>query len=79
MILARCTTETWRHLAPIAGPAPKDNAHPGRVHVVQHGTAHQMQVVPLTGAEAADWLTAAAAGGGSDPASDTPWAPGDQP
>lgn len=47
----------------MAGPAPKDRAHPGRVHVVQGGTAHPTQVLSLTDAEAADWLTATAAGG----------------
>lgn len=41
MILARVGTHTWQRLAPIAGPAPKNSAHPGRVHVVRDGTAHQ--------------------------------------
>ncbi|MFY4722205.1 hypothetical protein [Streptomyces sp. LaBMicrA B280] len=34
----------------------------GRVHVVQDGDAHLAQVPLLTDAEAADWLTATAAG-----------------
>ncbi|MEU1693645.1 hypothetical protein ABZ590_19815 [Streptomyces hirsutus] len=62
VILARVGTSIWQRLAPIAGPAPKRSAHPGRVHVVQDGTAHQTQALLLTDAEAADWLTATAAG-----------------
>jgi hypothetical protein len=62
VILARVGTNTWQRLAPIAGPAPKPSVHPGRVHVVQDGTAHQTQALLLTDAEAADWLTATAAG-----------------
>ncbi|ASQ91804.1 hypothetical protein [Streptomyces sp. 11-1-2] len=62
MILSRVSAGTWQQLAPIAGPAPKHSAHPGRVHVVQDGTAHQTQALLLTDAEAADWLAATAAG-----------------
>jgi hypothetical protein len=62
VILARVSAGTWQRIAPIAGPAPKPSAHPGRVHVVQDGTAHQTQVLLMTDAEAADWLTATAAG-----------------
>ncbi|MEU3787452.1 hypothetical protein [Streptomyces sp900129855] len=62
VILARVGTHTWQRLAPIAGPAPKNSAHPGRVHVVRDGTAHQTQALILTDIEAADWLTATAAG-----------------
>ncbi|MEW2516388.1 hypothetical protein [Streptomyces sp. NPDC046870] len=35
---------------------------PGRVHVVQDGDAHPVQVPLMTDAEAADWLTATMAG-----------------
>ncbi|MCX5097188.1 hypothetical protein OOK36_52665 [Streptomyces sp. NBC_00365] len=62
MILARVGEGTWQRLAPIAGPAPKSRAHPGRAHVVQDGTAHPTQVRLLTDAEAADWLIATVAG-----------------
>lgn len=62
VILARVGTHTWQRLAPIAGPAPKPSTHPGRVHVVQDGTAHQTQALLLTDAEAADWLTTTATG-----------------
>ncbi|MET9658548.1 hypothetical protein [Streptomyces sp. NPDC006510] len=60
--MARVTADTWQRFAPVAGPAPKFSAHPGRVHVVQDGTAHQTQARLLTDAEAATWLTATAAG-----------------
>lgn len=45
-------------------PAPprSNSAPPGRVHVVQDGTAHRTHALLLTDAEAADWLTATAAG-----------------
>lgn len=46
--------------------ASKCSTHPGRVHVVQDGSAHQTQALLLTDAEAADWLTATTAGS-SDP------------
>ncbi|MFF3343221.1 hypothetical protein [Streptomyces flavidovirens] len=62
VILARVSAGTWQRLAPIAGPAPKSSAHPGRAHVVQDGTAHPTQLLLMTDAEAADWLTATAAG-----------------
>ncbi|MEU0216058.1 hypothetical protein ABZ281_13435 [Streptomyces sp. NPDC006265] len=62
VILARVSAGTWQQLAPIAGPAPKSSAHPGRAHVVQDGTASPAQVLLMTDAEAADWLTATAAG-----------------
>jgi hypothetical protein len=51
----------WQRLSPIDGPAPKSSPLPGRVHVVQDGTAHQTQVLLMTDAEAPDWLTAPAA------------------
>jgi hypothetical protein len=60
-ILARVSTSTWQHLAPIAGPAPKPSAHPGRAHVVQDDTTHPTQLLLMTDAEAADWLTGASA------------------
>lgn len=62
MILAWVSANTWQRPAPVAGPTPRLSAHPGRVHVVQEGTAHQTQALLLTDAEAADWLTATAAG-----------------
>ncbi|MGW5491595.1 hypothetical protein [Streptomyces olivaceoviridis] len=43
-------------------PVPKSSPLPGRVHVVQDGGAHPAQVPLMTDAEAADWLTARAAG-----------------
>ncbi|MFE4823753.1 hypothetical protein ACFRFU_46800 [Streptomyces sp. NPDC056704] len=63
VILARVSTGMWRRLAPIVDPAPKSSPLPGRVHVVQEGDAHPAQVLLMTDAEAADWLTATAAGG----------------
>jgi len=75
VILARVSAGTWQQLAPIAGPTPKSSAHPGHVHVVQNDTArpghaqvvqndtaHPTQLLLMTGAEAADWLTTTAAG-----------------
>ncbi|WP_143645621.1 hypothetical protein [Streptomyces swartbergensis] len=62
VILARVSAGTWQRLAPIVDPAPKCSAHPGRVHVLQDGDAHPTQVPLMTDAEAADWLTATAAG-----------------
>ncbi|MFH9008931.1 hypothetical protein ACH4E5_37540 [Streptomyces afghaniensis] len=41
---------------------PLRAALPGHVHVVQDGTAHPTQALLMTDAEAADWLTATAAG-----------------
>jgi hypothetical protein len=52
IVLARVTTDTWQRRAPMAGPAPKSSAHPGRAHVVQDGTAHTTQVLDLTDTEA---------------------------
>ncbi|MER8225388.1 hypothetical protein ABTZ58_33515 [Streptomyces sp. NPDC094143] len=62
VILARVSAGTWQRLAPIVDPAPKSSPLPGRVHVVQDGTAHPAQAVLMTDAEAADWLTTTAAG-----------------
>ncbi|MDX3587629.1 hypothetical protein [Streptomyces europaeiscabiei] len=56
VVLSRVSAGTWQRLA------PKHTAHPGRVHVVQDGTPHQTHALLLTDAEAADWLTATAAG-----------------
>lgn len=52
----------WQRLAPIDGPAPKSSPLPGRVHVVHDGDAHPTQTLLMTDADAADWLTATAAG-----------------
>ncbi|MFI1838598.1 hypothetical protein [Streptomyces olivaceoviridis] len=41
---------------------PHSSPLPSRVHVVQDGDAHPTQAVLMTDAEAADWLTATAAG-----------------
>lgn len=57
VILARFTADTWRRLAPIAGPAPKHSTHRGRFHVVQQGAAHETQAVLMTDAEVVNWLT----------------------
>ncbi|MFE3583183.1 hypothetical protein [Streptomyces vinaceus] len=62
VILARVSAGTWQRLAPIAGPAPKSSAHPGRAHVVKDDIAHPTQLLFMTDAEAADWLAATAAG-----------------
>lgn len=62
VILARVSADMWQRLAPIVDPAPKSSPLPGRVHVVQDGDAHPAQVPLMTDAEAADWLTATAAG-----------------
>ncbi|WP_328723467.1 hypothetical protein OHT52_30820 [Streptomyces sp. NBC_00247] len=62
VILTRFTADTWQRLAPIAGPAPKSSTQPSRAHVVQEDTAHPTQVLLMTDAEAADWLSATAAG-----------------
>ncbi|MFE3556978.1 hypothetical protein ACFXKW_19220 [Streptomyces sp. NPDC059193] len=57
VILARFTADTWRRLAPMAGPAPKPGTHPGRFHVVQQGTAHETQAVLMSDADVVNWLT----------------------
>ncbi|MER6406279.1 hypothetical protein ABT269_22740 [Streptomyces viridosporus] len=77
VILARVSASTWQRLAPVVDPAPKSSPHPGRVHVVQDGDAHPAQVLLMTDAEAADWLTTSAAGR-SDPCPDTSQAPGSE-
>ncbi|MFK4070415.1 hypothetical protein [Streptomyces sp. NPDC029674] len=46
----------------MADSAPKSSGHPDRAHVVQDDTAHPTQLLLMTDAEAADWLTATAAG-----------------
>ncbi|MYY09992.1 hypothetical protein GT204_14000 [Streptomyces sp. SID4919] len=57
VILSRVTTDTWRRLAPIAVPAPKQNRHPGRFHVIQHdSTVHETQAIVMTDAEVVNWL-----------------------
>ncbi|MFF7361510.1 hypothetical protein [Streptomyces sp. NPDC008125] len=53
--------QSWQQLAPIACPTPKSSARPGHAHVIQDGTAHPTRILLMTDAEAADWLTAAAA------------------
>jgi hypothetical protein len=62
VILAWVSAGTWQRFVPMAGPVPMFSVYPGRVHVVQDGSAHQTQALLLTDAEAADWLTATAAG-----------------
>ncbi|MFB7137308.1 hypothetical protein ACFCZY_37950 [Streptomyces sp. NPDC056237] len=58
VILARFTADTWRRLAPMAGPAPKQrHPQPGRFHVVQQGAAHETQAVRMTDADVVNWLT----------------------
>lgn len=58
VILARATADTWQRLAPIAGPAPKQrHMQRGRVHVVQHGEAHETQAIWMTDADVVNWLT----------------------
>ncbi|MFI5945523.1 hypothetical protein ACIBCB_35500 [Streptomyces uncialis] len=58
VILARFTAGTWRRLAPVAGPAPKQTGHPGRFHVIQHdSTVHETQAIVMTDAEVVNWLT----------------------
>ncbi|MBK3571676.1 hypothetical protein [Streptomyces sp. MBT62] len=56
MIRARVGTHTWQRLAPIADPAPLSTPR------TQDGSAHQTQALILTDTEAADRLTATAAG-----------------
>lgn len=62
VILARVSTGMWRRLASIVDPVPKSSPLPGRVHVVQGGDDHPAQVLLMTDAEAAGWLTATAVG-----------------
>ncbi|MEU3219784.1 hypothetical protein [Streptomyces sp. NPDC006971] len=57
VILARFTADTWRRLAPMAGPAPKQHPHPGRFHVTQQGSAHEIQAIWMTDADIVNWLT----------------------
>ncbi|MEU7158923.1 hypothetical protein [Streptomyces chrestomyceticus] len=58
VILARFTADTWRRLAPMAGPAPKKQSPPpGRCHVVQQGSVHETQAVLMTDADVVNWLT----------------------
>jgi hypothetical protein len=57
VILSRFTADTWRRLAPVAGPAPKQSRQPGRFHVVQHDGAHETQAILMTDAEVVNWLT----------------------
>jgi hypothetical protein len=47
---------------PDSRPGLEGQRAPGRVHVVQHSTAHQTQVLLMTDAEAADWIAATVAG-----------------
>ncbi|MCL3998113.1 hypothetical protein [Streptomyces lavenduligriseus] len=61
LVLGRVTTGTWKRLAPHIDTIPKGNTHPGRVHVVQGLTAHPTQVLLMTDAEAAAWVTTTAA------------------
>lgn len=63
LVLGRVTTGTWDRLAPHIDTVPKGNTHPGRVHVVQDLTVHPTQVLLMTDAEAAAWVTATAAEG----------------
>ncbi|RPK23180.1 hypothetical protein EES37_38210 [Streptomyces sp. ADI91-18] len=57
VILSRFSADTWRRLAPMAGPAPKQSTHPGRFHVVQQGDTHETQAVLMTDADVVNWLT----------------------
>ncbi|MFF8955689.1 hypothetical protein [Streptomyces sp. NPDC014894] len=57
VILVQVTADTWRRLAPVVGPAPKQSSHPGRFHVVQHSAVHETQAIVMTDAEVVDWLT----------------------
>ncbi|MEU9189440.1 DUF87 domain-containing protein [Streptomyces sp. NPDC048484] len=58
VLLGRVTTRTWSQAAPQVATVPKASTHPGRFHTVQGVTAHPTQVLLMTEAEAADWLTA---------------------
>ncbi|WP_405533813.1 hypothetical protein OG592_43950 (plasmid) [Streptomyces avidinii] len=57
VILSRFTADTWRRLAPIAGPAPKPSPHPGRFHVVQQDGTHETQAILMSDADVVNWLT----------------------
>ncbi|MFI1015773.1 hypothetical protein [Streptomyces sp. NPDC020965] len=57
VILSRFTADTWRRLAPIAGPAPKQSRHPGRFHVIHHDAVHETQAIVMTDTEVVNWLT----------------------
>jgi hypothetical protein len=58
VILSRFTANTWRRLAPMAGPTPKKQTpHPGRFHVVQQDSTHETQAVLMTDADVVNWLT----------------------
>lgn len=61
VVLGRVTTRTWERLAPHIDTTVKPSPCPGRVHVVQGLTAHPTQVLLLTDAEAAAWVTSTAA------------------
>ncbi|MFI0141961.1 hypothetical protein [Streptomyces luteogriseus] len=78
VILARVSPGMWQRLAPIVDPAPTSSLLSGRIHVVQDGDAHPAQVPLMTDAEAADWLTATAAGEICRASAHTT-GPGDQP
>ncbi|MFZ4269186.1 hypothetical protein [Streptomyces arboris] len=56
MILARFTADTWRRLAPMAGPPQAEPLSPqGHFHVVQQGDTHETQPIWMT--DAVNWLT----------------------
>lgn len=57
VVLARVTASTWRRLAPVAGPAPKQSRHPGRFHVIQQSAINETQAIVMTDAEVVNWLT----------------------
>ncbi|MEV6408644.1 hypothetical protein AB0M58_37860 [Streptomyces bobili] len=57
VILSRFTADTWRRLAPMAVPAPKQKPYPGRFHVVQQDSTHETQAVLMTDADVVNWLT----------------------
>ncbi|MER6162402.1 hypothetical protein ABT147_44100 [Streptomyces sp. NPDC001868] len=46
VILSRFTADTWRRLAPMAGPTPKQKPYPGCFHVVQQDSTHETQAAP---------------------------------
>ncbi|MEU7088126.1 hypothetical protein [Streptomyces achromogenes] len=60
LVLGRVTTGTWKRLVPHLDTVPEGNTHPGRVHVVQGLTAHPTQVLLMSDAEAAAWVTTTA-------------------
>lgn len=57
VILSRFSADTWRRLAPMAGPAPKQSKRPGRFHVVQPDGTHETQAVLMSDADVVNWLT----------------------